>query len=252
MTDTTRYGSLRYGSSSWHRVDLYLPDGVPVRERIVLLHGGFWRHDRVARDLAPLAAALVARGAAVAAVEYRPLWDGGAWPGAALDTAAADAALRALDPAWGDAVLVGHSAGAQLALGLAAGRSEQRRLLLLAPVVDLAAAAELGVGAGAVGHYLADHLAAGGTAAQATPLPEQPDLAVLDVVTATEDQAVPAVLTERQLSGWRKAGLPVRHTEVRGARHMHLVNPQRPGCAAVLGLASPQDAATGTPKGEPA
>jgi acetyl esterase/lipase len=249
VTDTTSYGSLRYGSSAWHRVDLYQPAGTPVRERVVLLHGGFWRHDRVARDLLPLATALVARGAAVAAVEYRPLWDGGAWPGAALDTAAADAALRALDPAWGDAVLVGHSAGAQLALGLAAGRSGQRRLLLLAPVVDLAAAAELGVGAGAVEHYLADHLAAGGTAAQATPLPGQRDLAVLDVVTAAEDQAVPAALSERQLTVWREAGLPVRHTAVPGARHMHLVNPQRPGCAAVLDLACPQDAATGIPKG---
>ncbi|GAA2234152.1 MULTISPECIES: alpha/beta hydrolase [Kitasatospora] len=244
--DDIRYGSLRYGGSAWHRVDLYLPAGAPARNRIVLLHGGFWRHDRVARDLRPLATALVGRGRAVAAVEYRPLWDGGAWPGAVQDALAADVALRALDPAWADALLVGHSAGAQLALGMAAGHAERRRLLLLAPVADLVAASELGVGAGAVEQYLADHLAAGGTAGQATPAPDPRDLAGLDVVSAAEDQAVPAELTHRQLDRWRSAGLPLRHTEVPGARHMHLVNPQRPGCAVVLDLMS----ALGTAKGD--
>lgn len=229
-----REGSLAYGTSPWQRVDLYTPHEGPAGRAVVFYHGGFWRHDRLARDHEPLAAALVARGCAVAAVEYRPTWDGGQWPAAAEDAAEAWQRLADADPLWREATVAGHSAGAHLALAALAGRGVGRHALLLAPVVDMAHAAELGVGAGAVGHFLAGHLASGGTAGDATPRPSRADLASLTVVTAECDQAVPGELTRSQLAGWAAAGLAPDHHPVPGARHMHLVNPERGACTTVL------------------
>ncbi|MEU5539350.1 alpha/beta hydrolase fold domain-containing protein [Streptomyces sp. NPDC020362] len=233
---TVRESVLRYGASSWHRIHLYSPSKDPVESRVVLFHGGFWRHDRVARDLGPLAMELTRRGRAAAVVEYRPVWDGGSWPGAVEDCAAALDALAAQDAAWLTAVLAGHSAGAQLALAAVAGRSAGHRLVLLAPVVHLERAVELGVGGGAVQHFVSRHLAAGGSYADATPQPDTADVAWLAVVEAGCDQAVPAELTAHQLDRWRTAGLAPEHRVVPDARHMHLVNPARPGCATSLEL----------------
>ncbi|WP_369173396.1 alpha/beta hydrolase [Streptomyces sp. R28] len=227
---------LRYGPSPWHRIDLYNPRGTSADSRIVLFHGGFWRHDRIARDLEPLAIALVRRHRAVAVVEYRPVWDGGSWPGAAEDGALALEALSAQDPAWNEAVLAGHSAGAHLAMAAVTGRAAGRELVLLAPVVHLEHAASLGVGVGAVGHFTGAHLAAGGTLAEATPRPDRADVAGLSVVRAGSDQTVPDALTDVQLGGWRADGLAPEEHVVPEARHMHLVNPERPGCSVTLEL----------------
>lgn len=240
---TVQEGVLRYGDSPWQRIDLYTPVQGPARAAAVIFHGGFWRHDRIARDLEPLAVALVHRGCATAAVEYRPAWDGGQWPAAAEDAAEALARLDAAGAPWQDATLVGHSAGAHLALAAVAGRGEGRRAVLLAPVVELAQAVATGTGGPAVGHFLAGHLAAGGTAGEATPRPSRTDLASLTVVEAACDQAVPTDLTKYQIEQWRGGGLAVDHRTVPGARHMHLVNPERDGCAGVLALLAGDPAA---------
>ncbi|MEU9126693.1 alpha/beta hydrolase [Kitasatospora sp. NPDC048540] len=224
---TVRESILRYGASPWHRIDVYQPPQERVQSRVVLFHGGFWRHDRIARDLEPMAVALVGDGSAVAVVEYRPVWDGGWWPGAQDDCTAALDALAEQDAGWDTAVLAGHSAGAQLALAAVAGRSAGRRLVLLAPVVDLERAAALGVGGSAVPHLVSRHLAAGGRCADATPRPTAADLSALVVVEAAADQAVPTELVAEQLAQWSAAGLAPEHRVVPQARHMHLVNPER-------------------------
>ncbi|MFI6011962.1 alpha/beta hydrolase [Streptomyces sp. NPDC051243] len=237
-----RESVVRYGPSPWHRIDLYSPGDTPVAAPVVLFHGGFWRHDRTARDLEPLAVALVRRQHTVAVVEYRPVWDGGTWPGAAHDAAGALDALVDHDPAWKGAVLAGHSAGAHLTMAAAAGRGAGSTLVLLAPVVQLARADALGVGGGAVRHFVGPHLAAGGTLEEATPRPDRADVARLLVVRAGSDQAVPRELTDAQLDDWRADGLRPEDRLVPDARHMHLVNPERPGCATTLDVLT---AATG-------
>lgn len=249
---TLTLGHLAYGASRWHRVDLYHDDArvdvaVPSG-RVVLLHGGFWRHDRVASHLEPMATALVAAGMTVAVPEYRPVWDGGAWPGVVDDVDAALVALADRDPAWGDAVLCGHSAGALPAAAVTAGRPGSR-IVLLAPVVDLVGCRDRGLGAGAVDAFLAEETARGGSAAAATPLLETATVAALDVVSASEDQAVPKDYVREQVAAWSAAGLPVRHQEVAGARHMHLVKPARPAFATVL--ATLQQAAAAASRATP-
>ncbi|GAA2219411.1 MULTISPECIES: alpha/beta hydrolase fold domain-containing protein [Streptomyces] len=243
---STAFGHLRYGTSGWQRIDLYGPaepeDGdapvaeIPQAAPVVLVHGGFWRHDRTAQDLEPLAFALAELGHRVAVLEYRPSWDGGAWPGAAEDCRAALHLLGQKDGTWDGAVLVGHSAGAHLLLAALQGQARGARVVLLAPVTDLAEAARLGVGEGAVDVFLAAHLATGGTHREATPVLAPADAASVTVVSALEDQAVPAELTRHQLDHWPQDGPRLTTVSVPGARHMHLVNPQRPACRTVLKL----------------
>ncbi|MDK1343309.1 alpha/beta hydrolase fold domain-containing protein [Streptomyces sp. 378] len=243
---STAFGHLRYGPSGWQRIDLYGPaepeDGdvsvaeTPQAAPVVLVHGGFWRHDRTAQDLEPLAFALAELGHRVAVLEYRPSWDGGAWPGAAEDCRAALHLLGQKDSTWDGAVLVGHSAGAHLLLAALQEQARGARVVLLAPVTDLAEAARLGVGEGAVEVFLAEHRAAGGTHREATPVLAPADAASVTVVSAQEDQAVPVELTRHQLDHWPQDGPRLTTVSVPGARHMHLVNPQRPACRTVMEL----------------
>ena len=130
-----------------------------VAPLVVLLHGGCWLDAYDAGHVHPLASALAGQGYAVAAPEYRRVGQqGGGWPGTfndvgqAIDHLAAST-MPGVDP--GRMVLVGHSAGGQLALW-AAGRSrlqpEQalystdpfipRAVIGLAAITDLAAYGE--------------------------------------------------------------------------------------------------------------
>ena len=148
-----------YGSGPDRVIDVQVPDS-PSRRCVVLLHGGFWR-DRYRRDLMePLAGALVERGLVTCNVEYRRVGSGGGIPETVDDVASAldlvDSLSREHPGGFGPVVLVGHSAGAHLAL-CAAGRHRHRGSPLAAPasvvslggVCDLDAAAELGLGEGA-------------------------------------------------------------------------------------------------------
>lgn len=103
--------------------DLYLPAGqheensVPL---VVLIHGGAWRMPLGAEIFDDLAADLAARGMAVYNVEYRRVGAGGGWPMTFHDTARALDHLVEIDKEYpeltvDDEVVVGHSAGAQLA-----------------------------------------------------------------------------------------------------------------------------------------
>ncbi len=98
---------------------MFLPNGfsgpVPV---IVLVPGGGWTSADPA-GLVPLAKALVADGAAVVTVTYRTSSQGAYFPVPAEDVACdlsyAVSAVRGAGTTAGQVVLVGHSAGAQLA-----------------------------------------------------------------------------------------------------------------------------------------
>lgn len=102
--------------------DLHLPAGPGPHPVAVLLHGGYWqtRHGRLVTR--PLALDLAARGWAAWNLEYRRLGTGrgggGGWPMTFADVAAGIDALADVDAPLdlSRVVLVGHSAGGQLAL----------------------------------------------------------------------------------------------------------------------------------------
>jgi acetyl esterase/lipase len=135
--------------------DLHLPRGAGPHPVAVLLHGGYWqtKHGRIVTR--PLALDLAARGWAAWNLEYRRLGTGrgggGGWPMTFEDVAVGIDALADVDAPLdlSRVVLVGHSAGGQLALWAAsraqlpsgavgAGpRVPASAVVALAPVTDL-------------------------------------------------------------------------------------------------------------------
>jgi acetyl esterase/lipase len=116
----------RYGPDSLREGELWLPPGPGPHPVALVIHGGCWLAPFADhRYMRPLAVALRDAGYAAWNVRYRRADEaGGGWPGTFDDVAAAADALRAiarrapLDTTR--VVAVGHSAGAHLALWLAA------------------------------------------------------------------------------------------------------------------------------------
>lgn len=112
----------RYGPDDLRSGELRLPAGKGPFPVAVVIHGGCWtaKVDNV-KGIGPLAEALRSRGIATWSIEYRRLGDPGAgWPGTFEDVAAGVdhlAVLARRHPLDVKRVaLVGHSAGAHLAL----------------------------------------------------------------------------------------------------------------------------------------
>jgi dipeptidyl aminopeptidase/acylaminoacyl peptidase len=124
---------LRYGDHRDQVAELWLPAGEP-RALVVTLHGGWWqaRRTRTKLYMRPLAADLVRRGFAVLNAEYRRVGGGGGWP-ATFDDARAVVALAREQPEAARVVVLGHSAGAHLALYAAAEGGVDAVVALAAP-----------------------------------------------------------------------------------------------------------------------
>ena len=142
---------IHYGEAPSQFFDLFLPPH-ETRGAAVMIHGGFWRARYDLQHASHLCAALAREGISTASLEYRRVGEpGGGWPGTYEDILAGfDAARKKL----GDRIVVlGHSAGGQLALRLAADRNASG-LVALAPVADLAQACQLNLSNGAVVEFL--------------------------------------------------------------------------------------------------
>lgn len=120
---------LAYGDDPEQFGELRLPAGTNPKSTplpvIVLLHGGCWQNEFDYRYMTRLGAALAAQGYATWTPEFRRIGDAaGGWPNTLRDAALATdyvAQLAKQHPLdLGRVVTVGHSAGGQLALWLAA------------------------------------------------------------------------------------------------------------------------------------
>ncbi len=106
--------------------DLHLPRGAGPFPLVIVIHGGCWLANVATLDsTSPLADALADAGVATWNVEYRRVGDsGGGWPGTFRDVAAATDFAKTLAQSYPldlrRVVVVGHSAGAHLALWTAA------------------------------------------------------------------------------------------------------------------------------------
>ena len=115
-----------YGEDSSQYGELRIPTGSGPHPVAVLIHGGCFKAAYAnTRDLAPMADALKERGIATWNIEYRRIGQpGGAWPGTFLDVGRAVDHLRTLAAPHaldlGRVVVVGHSAGGNLAMWVAA------------------------------------------------------------------------------------------------------------------------------------
>ena len=118
--------SYAYGKHSEQFGYLYLPKSMTGRKLpvAILIHGGCWQADVSLEYFGQAANVLTKLGLAVWNLEYRRLGNGGGWPATFQDVAAGADFLRSVADTHQldleNAVSVGHSAGGQLALWLAA------------------------------------------------------------------------------------------------------------------------------------
>lgn len=232
---------LRYGGHRDAVIDVHLPLRNPSPSSpspsplIVLIHGGFWHADYDRMHMRPLANALAADGFVVASPEYRRVGGAGelagGWPTTFDDISAVMASLpgliNGLGIEVGSTTVMGFSAGGHLALWLANEPHPIDRVIGLAPVGDLRAAAEAHLGDDAVPALL------GGSPSQvpdrydaadpATRLANKPRCEVV-VIHGIDDDLVPVDNTR---------GLGARHPfvvihEVEGIEHFALIDPLSP------------------------
>ena len=238
---------VRYGSAPRQRIELTTPahatGPVPV---VVVFHGGFWMSAYDLSLMRPLVPSLVSQGWAVANVEYRSVGDpGGGWPGTLDDAAAAIDALGGAGVTGLDVtrvVVLGHSAGGQLAAWLAGrhrlpsgapGADPKVRpigVVAEAGVLDLVAAASQGLGGDAATALL------GGSPVEVpdryaivSPLDRVPIGVPVVLVHGPDDGVVPLDQSTHYRDVATRAGDEVTFTEVPGDHSPSSIRPPRPG-----------------------
>ncbi|GAA4400123.1 alpha/beta hydrolase [Fodinibacter luteus] len=202
---------------------------------VALVHGGFWREEYDRAHLAPLAEALARDGFHVANLEYaRCGMPGGGWPGTGRSVVERLEAVRADTHLPDRVVVVGHSAGGQLALWLASGGRMPwlTGVLALAPAADLAEVDRLGLSDDAVRALLGDPDEHPDAWADADPARQRLTVPAV-VVTGDLDDVVPASVVERYVAG-RDPSEPLRTAVARGADHFDVIDPTGPAYLLVL------------------
>ena len=230
---------LAYGSDPNQFLDLRLPPkekNKPPHPLIINIHGGYWRAKYNLDHAGHLCAALTAKGIATANLEYRRVGnEGGGWPGTFADIRSAYQFLlqnvqrHNLDS--GRIVVMGHSAGGQLALCLAAHEPTVGGVVSLAGVVDLRHAYQLHLSNDAVVEFLhgtpsevPDHYR------EADPMQLSISSAQQWLVHGSDDDVVPPdfsrdyVASKQKRSGKEKEDANL--LEITGAGHFDVIDPR--------------------------
>jgi acetyl esterase/lipase len=235
--------TLHYGTHHAQVAELWRPDGAPgPLPVVVVIHGGFWRQVYTKRLMHRLCGAVVAHGWVAYNIEYRRVgrFGSGGWPETFDDVAAAIDALAGVEGIdRGRVATCGHSAGGHLALWAATARatgspasSERDTVRVcaafsLAGVVDLVAAAQLRLGAGAVAALMGgspeEHPARYALGSPASLLPiGVPQF----LVHGLDDTTVPPSLSGDYAELARSRGDAAEYVPLPGAGHMDMIDPR--------------------------
>ena len=234
-----RPDTLAYGPGPSQEGDLWLPAGAGPHPVAVLFHGGFWYH-AWERDLMDgLALDLAHRGVAAWNAEYRRVGAGGGWPATGEDAARAVDHLVALAPVYrldlGRVALVGHSAGAQLALWVAArgrrGEVHPALVVGLASIADLEEARDRRIGGGSVARLF--DVDADDDLVEASPRARVPIGVPQLLVHAVDDDVVPPSQTTAYAEAARAAGDDVTVLMLETGGHFAVIDPTSPGWSTV-------------------
>lgn len=146
---------IAYGSDPLQFGDLRLPKTKGLSPIVIVVHGGCWFAEYDLNHLASFCDELTKAGVATWSLEYRRIGNnGGAWPGTFRDVAKGTDYVRELAKKYPldlkRVVVIGHSAGGQLALWLAARKNLPKNSVLysanplpLSGVISLAGITDL-------------------------------------------------------------------------------------------------------------
>jgi acetyl esterase/lipase len=220
-----------YGDDPSQFFEVRLPRGKPPHRVLINIHGGYWRARYDLIHTGHLCEALRNEGLATFNLEYRRVGNlGGGWPGTFDDIRAAYRFLQQSHSRFHldlDApVVMGHSAGGQLALCLVAHEPSLRRVISLAGVVDLKKAFALHLSNDAVAEFLGgkpetvpDHYR------EADPVELKISQARQWLIHGSEDEVVPPEFSREYVALKNKAGESVKLLEIPRAGHFDLIDP---------------------------
>lgn len=226
-------GRIAYGTDRNQFGEIRLPKSSEPFPLVMNIHGGFWRGRYDLGHAGHLCAALTAKGLATWNVEYRRVGNaGGGWPGTFEDVRNAYRFLPQLARRYpldsAKILVMGHSAGGELALCLAAHEPSLKHVISLAGVVDLQQAWELHLGNDAVVDFL------GGKPSQIGDYYREADPMQLSVPRTTrqwlihgaEDDVVPSILSRNYTEQRKKRGEDAHYLEISTAGHFDLIDPR--------------------------
>ena len=228
---------IAYGSDPNQFFDLRLPSGERKPYPLIInIHGGYWRAKYNLDHAGHLCAALAAKGIATANLEYRRVGnDGGAWPGTFADIRSAYSFLVQNAPKHNldsqTMIVMGHSAGGQLALCLAAHEPSLTRVVSLAGVVNLQRAYQLHLSNDAVVEFMRgtptevpDHYR------EADPMHLSIPQARQWLIHGTADDVVPPAFSRDYVAAKRRGSdrekEDVHLVEIESADHFDLIDPR--------------------------
>jgi acetyl esterase/lipase len=218
---------IAYGSHPSQYVELYRTEHPPIGT-IISIHGGYWRVAYGLELNTPIASHVADLGWNVCNIEYRRIEPGksGVWPEMAADVLAACGLAGALFED-GPTIVIGHSAGGQLALWAAAQPETQiDAVVALAPVADLVASDRLHLSKSATRALF------GGSAddlpepyAAASPLQLLPMGLPQLLVHGREDDSVPYDFSVAYVKAAVKSGDAATLIDPDGIDHYDVINP---------------------------
>jgi len=218
-TDPNQFGEIRIPKSN---------GPFPV---VMNIHGGFWRAAYGLSHAGHLCAALTAKGLATWNIEYRRVGNrGGGWPGTFEDIRSAYRYVAQLATRYKvDAnkfVVIGHSAGGQLALCLAGHEPTVKRAVSLAGVANLQEAWDEHLGGDAVRDFL------GGAPKEVPEHYAEADPTHLKIaatqwlIHGAKDDTVPPPISRNYTMEKKQKGEDVHYLEVSTAGHYELIDPR--------------------------
>jgi len=220
-----------YGNDPNQFLDVRLPRTKGPHSVLLNIHGGYWRAKYDLAHTGHLCEALRAAGIATFNTEYRRIGNaGGGWPGTFEDIRSAYRFVQQEHARFhidlNRLVVMGHSAGGQLALCLAAHETSVRSAISLAGVVDLKKAFALHLSNDAVVEYL------GGKPDAVPEHYREADPMELSIpkgrqwlVHGSEDDTVPLAFSRDYVAQKKKTGESVELVEIPRAGHFELIDP---------------------------
>lgn len=243
----------KYPDQNW--ADLYLPGGTHAFNSIplvVLIHGGGWQSTMGAGVFDGLARELTSRGMAVYNIEYRRVGSGGGWPTTFTDVAhamdyVAQVNLQYPQLAIDDALVVGHSAGAQLAVWASTRHDLQgdevgsRPIFRPTRVISLAGPLDMVYAANRGDKHITEVLGGSPSAvpkryASVDPIQNLDPPVPVIAVHGTLDTVVAPANSQRYVAALKKLGGRAGLELLPGENHTSIVSTRSPGFRKVLRL----------------